>query len=470
MSLLSITATDSQCISGVSADSRVAQALGIAHQQAITAVTAQGLDRAVESFAIPAHKVAAQIARANAKAVRLGVVASRAQAKMLRAELAKLDAIKVWDPVLFASAGGELTAIEHGDAIALAQQCDLITPNIDEAQWLAQQSIANEADMLAAAKKISSWKIRGVLIKAGHLAGEVNKDLLLLDGEHYWLEQPKLANSARATGCTLAAYIAAFCAYGEPLKDAVALANAALFSGLKQTTHASLPVKVIGWPNQLDDFACIYREQKPNTNFVSIEQALGLYPVVDSVEWVSKLAKAGVKTIQLRIKDVPEDVIEQAVIDCVQIQQQYDLRLFINDYWQLAIKHKAYGVHLGQEDIQEATLSQIADAGVHLGISTHGELEWGIARAYQPSYLAIGAIYPTDTKEVVVVGEERLQRWVHLLSKRHRLTAIGGINLSNLATVLSTSIDSVAVVSAITKAEDWQQAVLELQAMLKEAC
>lgn len=467
MSLLSITATDSQCTSGVSADSRVAQALGVRHQQAVTAVTSQGGEQGVSSFAVPAHVVAEQIDRTDPTAIRLGVVASRAQAKMLRAELANTDAIRVWDPVLFASAGGELTAIEHGDAIALAQQCDLITPNIVEAQWLSQQPIRNDADMLAAAEKIANWGVRGVLVKAGHLAGEVNKDLLWLDGEHYWFEQPKLAQSARATGCTLAAYIAAFCALGEALKDSVTLANAALFAGLQQTVDVTQPVKVIGWPNQLEDFACIYRGQRPNTKFVSISQAMGLYPVVDSVEWVSKLAKAGVKTIQLRIKDVPEAVAENAVIDCVRIQQQYDLRLFINDYWQLAIKHKAYGVHLGQEDIQEATLSQIADAGVRLGISTHGELEWGIARAFNPSYLAIGAIFPTSTKEVVVVGTERLRRWAALLGDSQRLTAIGGINLSNIQLVTGCGMDSVAVVSAITKADDWYMVTEKIQAMMQ---
>lgn len=464
--LLSITATDSQCISGVSADSRVAQALAVTHQQVVTAVTAQGSNKSAASFAVPAKFVAEQIKRSCPHAIRLGVVASKAQAKLLRIELENMAATKIWDPVLAASAGGELTSVGHDDAIALAQQCDLLTPNIDEAQWLAQMPISGEDDMVTAAKKIVGWGVRGVLIKAGHLAGKVNKDLLWLDGEHFWLEQPKLAQSARATGCTLSAYIAAFCALGEPLKDATVLANAALFAGLQQSVDAAVPVPVVGWPKQLASFATIYRAEKPATEFVSIPQALGLYPVVDSVEWVSKLAQVGVKTIQLRIKDVSEDEAELAVVKCVEIQEHYGLRLFINDYWQLAIKHKAYGVHLGQEDIQNAALEKITSAGVRLGISTHGELEWGIARAYKPSYLAIGAIYPTDTKEVVVVGDERLARWVALLKAEERLTAIGGINQSNMKNVLASGIDSVAVVSAITKSSHWEQATAQLQAML----
>ena len=55
--------------------------------------------------------------------------------------------------------------------------------------------------------------------------------------------------------------------------------------------------------------------------------------------------------------------------------QKYDAQVYINDYWQLAIKHGAYGVHLGQEDLQTANLIAIKEAGLRLGVSTHGFYE-----------------------------------------------------------------------------------------------
>ena len=182
--------------------------------------------------------------------------------------------------------------------------------------------------------------------------------------------------------------------------------------------------------------------------------------------WLEKLLPLGVSTIQLRIKNMPADKLDEAVKKAAELGRQYGARLFINDYWQLAIKHCAYGVHLGQEDMAEADLAAISRAGVRLGLSTHGDFEWARAASIQPSYLAIGSIYATQTKEVKIVGPAKLQRWVKLLKGRFPLTAIGGINLSNLDEVLSTGITSVAVVSAITQAPDPALSVARLTAKM----
>lgn len=84
------------------------------------------------------------------------------------------------------------------------------------------------------------------------------------------------------------------------------------------------------------------------------------------------------------------------------------------------------------------------------------------AASLRPSYLAIGAIYPTQTKEVVVVGEGNLKRWVSILKPHFPLTAIGGIGKQNLGNVLASGVESVAVVSAIVNAEDHAQATRQL--------
>ncbi|MDN6773753.1 MAG: thiamine phosphate synthase, partial [Enterobacterales bacterium] len=72
--------------------------------------------------------------------------------------------------------------------------------------------------------------------------------------------------------------------------------------------------------------------------FPATEQRLGLYPVVDSFEWIERLLKAGVRTIQLRIKDQPEQAVESDIAHAIALGRHYQARLFINDYWQLAIK------------------------------------------------------------------------------------------------------------------------------------
>lgn len=80
-------------------------------------------------------------------------------------------------------------------------------------------------------------------------------------------------------------------------------------------------------------------------DFPPVPFRLGLYPVVDSVAWIERLLEAGVRTLQLRIKDQRDSDVENDVIAAIALGRRYHARLFINDYWQLAIKHQAYGVH-----------------------------------------------------------------------------------------------------------------------------
>lgn len=200
-----------------------------------------------------------------------------------------------------------------------------------------------------------------------------------------------------------------------------------------------------------------------NTPFASTEQKLGLYPVVDSVEWIERLLKTGVTTLQLRIKDKQPDDVEQEIIEAIKLGKQYHARLFINDYWQLAIKHHAYGVHLGQEDLDIADLDAIKQSGLRLGISTHDEVELQRAKTLRPSYIALGHIFPTTTKDMPSKPQG-------LKALRHQVeqtpdfptVAIGGISLERVPDVVATGVGSVALVSAITKAPDWQQVTRKL--------
>ena len=198
--------------------------------------------------------------------------------------------------------------------------------------------------------------------------------------------------------------------------------------------------------------------------------ALGFYPVVDSVPLLRQLLALGVTTLQLRIKQ-PALSLENTITEAVALGRQYRARLFINDHWQLAIAAGAYGVHLGQEDLLQADLVAIAQAGLHLGISTHGYYELLCAAHWQPSYIALGHIFPTTTKQMPSLpqGVARLATYQQLVCD-YPTVAIGGIDLGNAAEVLATGVGSVAVVRAVTQASDlpmtvagWQQLCATLQ-------
>ena len=197
--------------------------------------------------------------------------------------------------------------------------------------------------------------------------------------------------------------------------------------------------------------------------FPATVQRLGLYPVVDSLLWIERLLAAGVTTIQLRIKELDDAQVEQDIAAAIALGKRYQARLFINDYWRLAIKHGAYGVHLGQEDLETADLAAIQQAGLRLGVSTHDEQELAIAKAVRPSYIAMGHIFPTQTKQMPSSpqGLTVLKQMVDN-TPDYPAVAIGGISIERVPAVLATGVGSVAVVSAITLSDDWQQATAQL--------
>ena len=196
--------------------------------------------------------------------------------------------------------------------------------------------------------------------------------------------------------------------------------------------------------------------------FAPLTGPIGFYPVVPDAAWVRRLLGWGVRTIQLRIKAADHDAEEIAWEVRTAIEAGREVpgaQVFINDHWQLALDHGAYGVHLGQEDLDTADITALREAGLRLGLSTHTPAELARAKAVQPSYLAIGPIYPTTLKVMPYepVGLERLKVWAQDAAP-YPVVAIGGISLALMPGVLACGVNGVAVVSAVTLAQDPEQA------------
>jgi len=219
------------------------------------------------------------------------------------------------------------------------------------------------------------------------------------------------------------------------------------------------------WPCDSQDFSLTSSTGHPA--FAICPAALGLYAVVPDAPWVSRMVDLGVPTVQLRFKSDDRTAIEKEVLAAVQAVKGSSTHLFINDHWQEAIDAGAYGVHLGQEDMDLAPLDAIRSAGLRLGLSSHGYAEMLKACAVQPSYLALGAVFPTTLKRMATApqGLGRLAMYAQLMRGRS-LVAIGGIDLERLPAVMKTGVGSVAFVRAITAADDVAQAVAQLQACM----
>jgi len=200
--------------------------------------------------------------------------------------------------------------------------------------------------------------------------------------------------------------------------------------------------------------------------FETTQKNLGLYGVAPNAQWVGKLARAGVPTLQLRYKSNNLSEVSEEVEKSLEEIKGTDALLFINDHWEIAHKAKAYGVHLGQEDLQKISAENFVlmqQAGLKLGISTHGYYEMLIAAKFRPSYLALGAVYPTNLKlmKTLPQGVYRLAKYASLM-KDYPLVAIGGINASNIREVLSTGVGSVAMVRALLEGENTEQHVARI--------
>ena len=216
------------------------------------------------------------------------------------------------------------------------------------------------------------------------------------------------------------------------------------------------------WPSQPSDFGI---STFPRHNaFAPCPKQLGLYAVLPNAQWVARMAQAGVPTVQLRFKSGDKAAIAREIAASVAATQGTKTLLFINDHWEEAIAAGAYGVHLGQEDMQEAPLEKIRTAGLRLGLSTHGYAEMLLADRHSPSYIALGAVFPTTLKRMVTApqGLGRLELYAQLM-QNYPLVAIGGIDLDRLPAVVKTGVGSVAVVRAITESASPETTVIAFQ-------
>jgi thiamine-phosphate pyrophosphorylase len=179
------------------------------------------------------------------------------------------------------------------------------------------------------------------------------------------------------------------------------------------------------------------------------------YPIVDTVAWVERLAKLGVRTLQLRAKNLDTAAAREIVRDALKAVDGTKCEVIVNDYWQAAITEGADHIHLGQEDLEIADVATIRKAGLTLGISTHNHEELEIALRHKPDYVALGPIYETTLKKMPFApqGYARITEWKKLIGKT-TLVAIGGIKLEHANDIFAAGADSIAVVSDITQNPD----------------
>lgn len=177
-----------------------------------------------------------------------------------------------------------------------------------------------------------------------------------------------------------------------------------------------------------------------------------VYPIVESAAWGERLVSAGVRLIQLRVKNRPLESVRGEVRAARAICARWNAQLIVNDFWQLALEEDCDFVHLGQGDLEGADVGALRRAGMRLGVSTHDDVELERALALSPDYIALGPIYPTLLKVMpwAPQGLERIGEWKRRVGGRP-LVAIGGITAERLGVVFAAGADVAAVVTDIVR-------------------
>jgi hydroxymethylpyrimidine/phosphomethylpyrimidine kinase len=232
---LTIAGSDSGGGAGIQADLKTFATLGVHGTSAITCLTAQNPKRVLAVGPVSVRLIETQLeavfAELPPRAIKTGMLFSAEIIKVVAGFLSRRGnkGALVVDPVMVATSGGRLL---KSDAIAtletkLLPMADLITPNVAEAEALAGELIREPEDLRKVARKLHRQFGCGVLLKGGHLRGIEQAMDIFYDGNEEVLLSARFVRgiSTHGTGCTYSAAIAAYCARGKSIIQAVRLAK-----------------------------------------------------------------------------------------------------------------------------------------------------------------------------------------------------------------------------------------------------
>jgi len=476
-----VAGSDSGGGAGLQADLRALDAFDVHGCTAVAAVTAQNSVSVQRIDAVSPDLLDAQLAALATDmppaAIKTGLLGSAANLRVLAAWIDRLRRHNpalavVVDPVLRSSTGTSfadeelLRAYRH----ELLPRATLVTPNGAEAAALLGAGAQHgREDIERAAKALRDMGCGAIAITGGDASGDRSDDYADTPHTSGWLSLPRVATPhSHGTGCVFASSAAAAMARGFVAIEALILAKMATTHALRHSYAAGAgagPVRArAGFALESENLPTFSIPGQSSTpHFAPLSHAaLGLYAVVDTSAWVRRVLDAGVRTVQLRIKDPNAPALRREIADSVAAARAAGAQLFINDHWQAAIEEGAYGVHLGQEDLAAADLAAIARAGLRLGVSTHAYWEVCRAWALKPSYIACGPIHATKAKAMpwVPQGNGNLAYWSALLPLP--VVAIGGMDVARSTQAAQCGVAGVAVISAITAAPSPEAAIAAL--------
>ena len=229
--VLIIAGSDSSGGAGIQADIKTVTTLGSYAMTAITAVTAQNTTGVKSIVPINTNEIYNQIMFTSndirPDAIKIGMLHST---KVIKSVTKSLDQIQirniVLDPVMIAKGGTKLIDNKAINLLksTLVKRALIITPNIPEAEILTNTKIKSKNDMILVAQKLIELGAKNVLIKGGHLKGEIVHDIYVNNKDIKIFNSKRVkTKNTHGTGCTLSSAVATFLSCGKPLKKSCEL-------------------------------------------------------------------------------------------------------------------------------------------------------------------------------------------------------------------------------------------------------
>lgn len=183
---------------------------------------------------------------------------------------------------------------------------------------------------------------------------------------------------------------------------------------------------------------------------------------------VEEAIKGGVTAVQLRCKKRTPDEFLVIAQNLRSLTLTYRVPLLINDNVQVALEAGADGIHLGQQDISIEDAREIIGSEKIIGFSTHTSEEAQEAEKKGANYIGVGSVFPTVSKNDIcgIIGTDGLKQIRRSVSLT--MIAIGGIDLTNAASVIQTGVDGVAVISSIMKSDDPRKTAEKFRKIIDE--
>ncbi len=245
--VLSVAGSDSSAGAGVQADLKSVMACGAYCTMAITALTAQNTCGVQSVNIVSDDVVSAQIGAITddmkIDALKLGMLPTRGIVERVRRLIVDNNISNViLDPVMVATSGDLLVGGDVAKEIisSLLPLATVITPNIPECEFISGIKINGEEDFAQVAEYFKGLGSRALLLKSGHLDGDMIKDHLynFENGDHIVYEYVKIeTKNTHGTGCSLSSSIAAYMAQGHGINDAVKLAEDYIHTAIASATY-----------------------------------------------------------------------------------------------------------------------------------------------------------------------------------------------------------------------------------------